>query len=224
VNAAGDPDAHQPGTGARRAAAAAEFRALAHALVAHDPDGQMLEELVTTLAGIRARVTAAPTRRRRLAISDQAVGAWSAGGRHPFADPDGPLADRPVLGATNPFSVEGSSRIEGDHAVTDIVLGPGFEGAPGRAHGGIVAAIFDDVTGHALRFAETPAFTGTITIRYLRPTPLGQPLQFRARLDKQVGRRLHISADCRSDGELVATCDAVYIVVDLGRFAETERR
>jgi acyl-coenzyme A thioesterase PaaI-like protein len=222
VNPSGD-HAHEAGTGNQRAAAAAEIRALAHALVAHDPDDRTLAELAASVEAIRTRVAQAPSRGPRLAAAEQLVAGWSAADHHPFGDVDGPLADRPILGATNPFAVEGSSRIEGDEAVTDVLLGPGFEGAPGRAHGGIVAAIFDDVTGHALRFAEVPAFTGTLTIRYHRPTPLGAALEYRASLYKREGRRLHISAVCRSDGELIATCDAVYVVVDLDRFAEADR-
>jgi acyl-coenzyme A thioesterase PaaI-like protein len=214
-------DASRPaGRGAQRATVAAEARALAHAFVAHDPDGETLEDITATLAGLRARVAACPARDRRLSGAEQLFAGWSAVERHPFGDVEGPLADRPILGATNPFAVEGSSRIEGQEAVTDVVLGPGFQGAPDRAHGGIVAAIFDDVTGHALRFAEVPAFTGTLTIRYHRPTPLGAQLQFRARLDGRDGRRLFISADCHSGGEVIATCEAVYVVVDLSRFAE----
>ncbi len=224
MNAAGDPEAQQAGSGVWRAAAAAEIRALAHALVAHDPDDRTLAELAGTVEELRSHVAQAPSRGPRLAAAERLVAGWSSADHYAFGDVDGPLADRPILGATNPFAAEGSSRIEGDEAVTDVLLGPGFEGAPGRAHGGIVAAIFDDVTGHALRFAEVPAFTGTLTIRYHQPTPLGAALEFRARLDKREGRRLHISAVCRSDGELIASCDAVYVVVDLDRFAEPDRR
>lgn len=207
-----------PSRGARRVAVAAEVRSLAHALVAHDPDDETLDALVAALVAMRSRVAETPARRRRLGDGEQLAGGWAATERHPFAAVDGPLADRPVLGPASPFAVESSSRIEGDEAVTDVVLGPGFEGAPGRAHGGVVAALFDDVTGHALGFAEVPAFTGTLTIRYRRPTPIGVPVQFRARLDGREGRRLLISADCRCEGEILATCEAVYVVVDLDRF------
>ena len=46
-----------------------------------------------------------------------------------------------------------------EEAVARVRLGHAFEGAPGRAHGGIVASIFDDVMGIVLTIHSTPAFT-----------------------------------------------------------------
>jgi hypothetical protein len=60
---------------------------------------------------------------------------------------------------------------EGDDAVALAVLGHAFEGAPGRAHGGIVAAIFDDAVGFVLSMETTPAFTGASRCRTSRPRP-----------------------------------------------------
>lgn len=53
---------------------------------------------------------------------------------------------------------------------------------PARAHGGIVAAVFDDTMGFVLSMQGTPAFTGRLTDSYLAPTPVGEELEFRARL------------------------------------------
>lgn len=212
------------GRAAGRAAAAAELRRLAHALVAHEPDPKTVAAVTAALTPLTDLVLDAPRRERHLSSAEDVFSAHAATETHPFGSVDGPLADRPILGATNPFAVEATSWLEEREAVTDVVLGPGFEGAPKRAHGGIVAAIFDDVTGHVLGFAGTPAFTGTLTIRYHRPTPIGVPLQFRARLDGREGRRLFISADCRCDGDLLATCEAVYVVVDARRFSDAARR
>ena len=36
-------------------------------------------------------------------------------------------------------------RRDGDEAVAQVCLGAAFEGAPGRAHGGVVAAVFDAI-------------------------------------------------------------------------------
>lgn len=222
-NSPADADA-APDQAAGRAAAAVEIRRLAHALVAHDPDPQTVAAITAALAPLTDLVVDSPRRNRRLSTAEHVFTTHDGVETHPFGSVDGPLADRPILGATNPFAVEATSWLEEREAVTDVVLGPGFEGAPERAHGGIVAAIFDDVTGHVLRFAGTPAFTGTLTIRYHRPTPLGEPLQFRARLDGREGRRLFISADCRCEGDLLATCEAVYVVVDAHRFSDAARR
>lgn len=205
-----------------RAAVAGQLRGLAHELMARDPDPDALVDMAGVIAGLRERVATAPRRDRVRALAE----ALSAASHHdspPFATANGPLADRPILGATNPFAVDARTWIEGQEAVTELTLGPAFEGAPGRAHGGIVAAIFDDITGHALAFAGRPAFTGSLTVRYNRPTPLGERLEFRARLDREDGRRLHISASCAAGGEVIAECEAIYITVDADRFAEALR-
>jgi hypothetical protein len=55
-----------------------------------------------------------------------------------------------VSGPWNPLGIAIEVHREGDEAVAQVQLGPAFEGAPGRSHGGIVAAIFDDVLGYLL--------------------------------------------------------------------------
>jgi acyl-coenzyme A thioesterase PaaI-like protein len=145
-----------------------------------------------------------------------------AGGPGPSGSPLQGMADglrfRPILGPDNPLGVVAESRFERDEAVTVLVLGPAIEGAPGRAHGGVVAAIFDDVTGHVLGMAGTPAFTGTLSVTYHAPTPLNVPLQFRARILRREGRRLYVGATCRAGELLVASCDATFITVDIDAF------
>jgi acyl-coenzyme A thioesterase PaaI-like protein len=127
--------------------------------------------------------------------------------------------DRAVGGWSNPTSLDLRVRYEDDEVVADLVLRRAFEGAPGRAHGGIVAAAFDDVTGFVIGKLQEPAFTGELTVRYLAPVPVDEPLEIRARLDGRERRKLFISADARAHETVVATCRAIYITVDPTRFA-----
>lgn len=54
-------------------------------------------------------------------------------------------------------------------------LGLPYEGPPGLVHGGICALMLDHLLGEAASDGLTkPHFTGTITLRYLRGTPLGR--------------------------------------------------
>jgi hypothetical protein len=61
------------------------------------------------------------------------------------------------------------------------------EGAPGRSHGGVVAALFDDVFGFLLTLVVEPAFTGELTVRYEAGVPIGVPLTCRVRITERVG-------------------------------------
>jgi Thioesterase superfamily len=56
----------------------------------------------------------------------------------------------------------------------EFTLGLAYEGPPGLVHGGICALLLDHILGEAASDGLTkPKFTGTISLRYLRGTPLG---------------------------------------------------
>jgi acyl-coenzyme A thioesterase PaaI-like protein len=197
-------------TEALRIAAAANLRSLAHSFAEHDPDADVLGEVAHRAAELTARVDAAPARDRlklmRRGIEESLMGLG--------------FEDRAVGGGSNPTAIDLEVRDDGDEVIADVVLRRAFEGAPGRAHGGIVAAAFDDVTGFVIAQLQEPAFTGELTVRYLAPVPVDQPLEMRARLDGRERRKLFISGEARTDGTLVATCRAIYITVDPGVFAQ----
>ena len=66
-------------------------------------------------------------------------------------------------------------------------LGVAYEGPPGLVHGGICALVLDHILGEAASEGLTkPRFTGTITMRYLRGTPLG-PLRAEAFIERTEG-------------------------------------
>lgn len=198
------------GTEEAREEAANSLRALLHAFSAHDTDDDDLAVLTTTAAELTRRVTAAPVR-DRLALMRQRPHGSVMGGLG--------FEDRAVGGHANPTGIELEVWPEGDEVVAQVVLRRAFEGAPGRAHGGIVAAAFDDVTGFIIGGLQEPAFTGELTVRYLAPVPVDEPLEIRARLDGRERRKLFISADMRAGETPVATCRAIYITVDPSRFA-----
>jgi acyl-coenzyme A thioesterase PaaI-like protein len=122
-----------------------------------------------------------------------------------------------VSGSQNPFGIAIEVRREGDEVVARVELGPAYEGAPARAHGGIVAAVFDDVLGYLTTLRRQPAFTGELTVRYLAPTPIRQPLEFRARTTGEEGRKLFTQAEAHADGELVATARGTFVTITTDR-------
>ena len=56
----------------------------------------------------------------------------------------------------------------------DFHLGAGYEGPPGHLHGGVAALVLDHLLGEAASDGVNPRLTGTITLRYVRATRLGQ--------------------------------------------------
>ena len=58
---------------------------------------------------------------------------------------------------------------------SEFELGEAYQGPPGWVHGGVLALVLDQLLGEAASDGLTkPLFTGTITLRYLRGTPLGR--------------------------------------------------
>ncbi|TMK85842.1 MAG: PaaI family thioesterase [Actinobacteria bacterium] len=137
--------------------------------------------------------------------------------------PIGTFPDCVVSGDANPMGLDVQFFREGDEAVSRVVLGPAFEGAPNRAHGGVVAAVFDDLMGFVLTIHESPAYTAELTVRYRRPTPVGEQIEFRARLVDRRGRRLQIEAEAiDSDGTKIATATALFITIPRTGFGVRE--
>ncbi len=193
--------------------AARALRDLNHCFAAHDPDDEQLREIARDAHALVARLDAT-TRRDRLALMRAA-----SPDTFPNTSSGSGFADRAVGGAANPTSVDVDVKFEPDEVIARVVLRQAFEGAPGRAHGGIVAAAFDDVTGFVIGQIHEPAFTGELVVRYLAPVPVNETLEIRARLDSRERRKLFITAEARHADEIVATCRAIYITVDPTRFA-----
>jgi acyl-coenzyme A thioesterase PaaI-like protein len=197
-----------------RARAAAALRRLGHAMIGHDADEQLLERVASAADQVAADLEQAPPRKRDLVELKRRMFDVSVpdGGRIVHFD------ECFVSGPFNPMGIAIEVHRDGDEAVARVRLGPAFEGAPGRSHGGIVAAIFDDVLGYLLTFLQEPGFTGELTVRYLAPTPIDQPLEFRARLVDREGRKLRTEAVATAGGQKVAIAHATFIVIESSRF------
>lgn len=92
-----------------------------------------------------------------------------------------------------------------------------YEGGPGVAHGGWVASVLDEVVGLACVFDRHQlSVTGELTIRYLKPTPLGSPLLVIARVDRLDGVRGHASGELilEASGAVLAEAHGIFIARD----------
>lgn len=199
---------------AARIAAADRMRDVSHALMGHHQDVANLDKLVKMLDEVLPDLRSGPKNIRSL-------DRWSQD-RRAQELPDDEAAfplhlDRPVSGAGNPWSIPLSVVRKGDRAVTTVSLREAFEGAPGRSHGGVVTAIFDDLCGYVLTMLQTMAFTAWIRVEFRHGTPLGHPITFSAWLERQEGRKLFIEGECtdgtRPDGDNVLThCHALFVI------------
>ncbi|MGC8463499.1 MAG: PaaI family thioesterase [Acidimicrobiales bacterium] len=201
-----------------RLAAAASLRRLGNAVVAHEAPDALLERLAATADGVLADVEAAPPR-------DRPVG--TLGRRFEQVPADGTVLDHfpdcVVSGHANPLGIAITVHREGDDAVARVVLGAAFEGAPGRAHGGVVAAIFDDTLGFVLDIVDVPAYTGRLSVSYLAPAPVHEEIEFRARLRHREGRKLLLEGEAIVAGARIAEAEGLFIAIAAGQTSRAGR-
>jgi acyl-coenzyme A thioesterase PaaI-like protein len=140
--------------------------------------------------------------------------------------PDGPLpAHHPQClgcGPDNPHGHQLQARRAGDHIVAEHVFDTRHVGAPGIAHGGAVATVFDDLLGFALYLVGEPAVTRRLTVNYSRPVLLGVEYTLKAWVVTRSGRAVQLSAHLSPTGEerTVARADAEFAIVGLDHFLQ----
>ncbi len=113
----------------------------------------------------------------------------------------------------------GAERVRGSFEVTEH-----HQGAPGLAHGGVIAAALDEGMGYLLWLVASPAVTAHIEVDYRRPVPVGSQLALEARVDRIEGRKIHASLTGWVDGELAVEARAIYLKVGIKHFEPHARR
>ncbi len=108
--------------------------------------------------------------------------------------------------ATNPAGLHLSFRRTLDTVYATYTIPERYHGAPGIAHGGILATIIDEVSCAAAAFLHgTHVVTGELSVRYLRPCPVEVPLVVTARIVREHPRYVVIDTEARQAETLVAT-------------------
>ena len=157
-----------------------------------------------TVAVITDQIEAATARLRAVQCDGPFGGRFTTGG-------DRMAWGNPVIGIRNPIAPPLTFGHEADGTiVTDFHLGAAYEGPPGHVHGGVSALVLDHVLGEVAADAENPRFTGTITLRYLRPTRLGR-LHAEARITRTDGFKAYAAGHLADDEGVTVEAEGVFI-------------
>lgn len=90
---------------------------------------------------------------------------------------------------------------------------PDYRGAGQSLHGGIAATALDEILVWAGILGEhVMTVTGRMEIRYRRPLEVTDLVEARAWVDERRGRRLTVSGELRSDGEVRVEASGLYLV------------
>ena len=130
-------------TSAARLRAASALRDLGHILVAHQPNDATFDAIAEWAAAMKDQLATTPPRRE--ALIEARVAHLASRAKNPLATTDRPngslFADSFVSGRANPMGINAVMSVDGDHSVAHVTIESAFEGAPGRSHGGVVAAV-----------------------------------------------------------------------------------
>jgi acyl-coenzyme A thioesterase PaaI-like protein len=116
-----------------------------------------------------------------------------------------PFGDGGCFGCSksNPDGLQLRFFRDGDEVRGSYVVPDRFHGAPGVAHGGIVATILDEFScAAAVHLAGSRVVTGELTVRYERPCPVEKAIVVSARVvSKEHPRYVEIESAIHMDGE-----------------------
>ena len=127
-------------------------------------------------------------------------------------------------GRLNERGLQIKSYWDGEETVCTFQPKPYHIAIPGYVYGGLIASLIDcHGTGTAAAAAyraegramdtEPPLrfLTASLHVDYLRPTPLGVPLEVRARVKEIKGRKVVVAATLSAQGEVCARGEVVAV-------------
>jgi len=120
----------------------------------------------------------------------------------------------PVVGPLNAIAPPVVFRFDGERLTGTGTLPAPYTGPPGTVHGGVVALVLDELLGATNACLGLGAYTGTLTIRYERPTPIGQELEFESWVDRTEGRKVFTVGTISAAGIVTARAEGVFIRVE----------
>jgi uncharacterized protein (TIGR00369 family) len=99
---------------------------------------------------------------------------------------------------------------------------PDYQGGTGFVHGGIVATLLDEVMAKVSRFEKDYAVTGSLTVEYLKPVPVGEEITVEGWETGREGRVRTRAGEIRnSAGVVLARGTGKFVEVDRERFRAT---
>ncbi|MDQ7859948.1 MAG: PaaI family thioesterase [Armatimonadota bacterium] len=127
-------------------------------------------------------------------------------------------------GRLNPEGLHLKSRWDGEETVAEFLPRPYHIAIPGYVYGGLIASLIDcHGTGTAAAAAYRAAgrepgsepvlrfVTAALRVDYLRPTPLGVPLEIRGRVAEMRGRKVVVQTTVAAGGEVCARGEVVAV-------------
>jgi acyl-coenzyme A thioesterase PaaI-like protein len=122
-----------------------------------------------------------------------------------------------VCGRENPYGLKlNFYETSPGEVVVEFTVPEHYQGYPGVVHGGVVAAMLDEVTGRVHMGGNPPRFmfTARLDVRYRKNVPVGRPLRILGHAGKSRERTAIATGQIFGpDGDLLAEAEAVLVNV-----------
>jgi acyl-coenzyme A thioesterase PaaI-like protein len=128
-----------------------------------------------------------------------------------FSDPMAVFPYSPMVGARNPIAPPVEFHVEDGVVHGRVCFGPLYAGPPRSVHGGVIAAVLDELLGSVNMVHGVGAFTGTLTVRYRAPTPLHEPVRLEGHQAGTEGRKSFARGSMWCGDTLTAEAEGVFI-------------
>ena len=92
-----------------------------------------------------------------------------------------------------------------------LTLSPAYEGPPTLVHGGVSALLLDHLMGVTASAMKKLTMTGTLTLRYTRPLPLGE-VWLAGRVVSDTGRKVTVTAEIGGVDGAAVEAEGLFIV------------
>ncbi|TML11702.1 MAG: PaaI family thioesterase [Actinobacteria bacterium] len=117
----------------------------------------------------------------------------------------------PIVGPLNAIAPPVRLHFDGDRMRGRLILGAPYAGPPGCVHGGVVALIFDELLGCVNVSQGYGAFTGTLTVRFERTTPIDAPLTLESWIDRVERRKIFTHGTISHESVVTARAEGIFV-------------
>ena len=185
-----------------------------------DATRELISSLVTCTSNVEELTAAAEHIEAQAAVLRQSE---QLHGRSQFEKRQGGIYQRtmgslgyelnPMDGQSNPIASKFDIWFDEDRIHGKVFMDWQYEGPPNSVHGGFVASLFDQFLGVGQKLTGQPGFTGTLSIRYLKPTPIATELRLEGWVEKVEGRKNILKGEMWAGDVKTATCEGLFISV-----------
>lgn len=139
-------------------------------------------------------------------------------------------------GSKNPQGLRIKSYWDVDnvHVVTTHLPDERYVGWPSLVYGGLIGCLIDChsnwtvMASHYRAEGREPGslpridcVTGTLGVKYIKPTPMGMLLTLKARVEGKVARATRVLCEVYAGETLTALGDSIFVRADIGHLAKT---